>query len=186
MSQSKKPKSITKRSRDTYYKVYIKAHNNAVQLLDEAKLLFSHGHCARAYALAFTGLEEISKSQLAADVYTRHIEPEDFESVYTLHKVKISRVEWAHLDASEYPYNTAWIGPDMDDVMEIEAVEPSWNQRNNALFVGLDGDRLLIPQESVSKDMARGVIHVLEVAIQRIVEVTEYHGHQIGTKGFMK
>lgn len=30
------------------------------------------------------------------------------------------------------------------------------------------------------------MIHTLRVAIDRIIEMTEYWGHQIGTNGFMK
>jgi predicted S18 family serine protease len=57
-------------NRDLFYKLYIEAHNNAVQLIHDAETLFEKGRYPRAYSLAFTALEEIAKSQLAADVYT--------------------------------------------------------------------------------------------------------------------
>jgi AbiV family abortive infection protein len=44
--------------------LYRAAHNNDVDLIQEAEVLFEHGRYRRAYALAFTALEEISKSQL--------------------------------------------------------------------------------------------------------------------------
>jgi len=50
--------------------MYRLAHSNAEQLLREAEILFERKRLARAYFLAFTGLEEIAKSQLAADVCT--------------------------------------------------------------------------------------------------------------------
>ena len=55
---------------DLYYKIYATAHNNAVDLLSEAELLLGKKAYARAFAIAYTALEEISKSQFAADVYT--------------------------------------------------------------------------------------------------------------------
>jgi AbiV family abortive infection protein len=58
--------------------LYPAAHNNAIELIQEAEILFERGRYCRAYALAFTALEEISKSQLAADVFTGLISRETF------------------------------------------------------------------------------------------------------------
>ena len=58
--------------------MYKTAHNNAVQFLREAELLFAQKYFARAYFLAFTGLEEIAKSQLAADVETGFVDEKVF------------------------------------------------------------------------------------------------------------
>jgi len=65
-------------TKDNYLEIYRVAHNNASDLLEEAELLFNHKYFARAYALAFTALEEISKSQFAADVFTDLCKEEDF------------------------------------------------------------------------------------------------------------
>lgn len=177
-----------KLSNTQYLEIYTKAHNNAGDLLREAELLFEHNYFARAYALAFTALEEISKSQSAADVFTGFQKPEDFDKVYSDHKQKIKGIMWAHDDANSYTYNLKWIGPDIDDVIKINPKEPLFQKRQRGLFVDIDFDTLKIisPNEEVTEQDARGIIHIVETALKRIWEITEYWGHQIGTKGFLK
>jgi AbiV family abortive infection protein len=171
-----------------YLKIYSLAHNNARDLLKEARLLFNHKHFARAYALAITSLEEISKSQFAADVYTGLEKPEDFEMFYKNHGKKLDRVKWAYHDASSYPHNQKWVGPDRDDVEIVSPKEPTFKKRQIALFVdvGFDSSEIIYPEKEMNEEDAGGIIHIVETALDRIWEVTEYWGHQIGTKGFMK
>ena len=176
----------TEKDKTDFYKVYAKAHNNAVELLSEARILFEKGKHARAYFLAFTGLEEISKSQLAADVYTRFIPEEKFWKHFRDHKDKIDRMQWAHDDANSYPYDQIWLGPDIDDVESIAPAEPLWKKRQKSLYVEIADDQITAPKEEIADSDAREIIHILDTALHRIMEVTEYHGHQIGTKGFMK
>ncbi len=68
-----------------YLDLYQKAHNNAIDLLQDAELLFERDRYSRAYALAFTALEEIAKSQLAADVYTGLIDEKEFKETCLNH-----------------------------------------------------------------------------------------------------
>jgi hypothetical protein len=56
----------------------------------------------------------------------------------------------------------------------------------DAMYVSINGQVVISPSDVISPEPARGIIHTGKVAIQRIWEVTEYWGHQIGTKGFMK
>jgi len=160
-----------------FLKVYTLAHNNAVELLSEAELLYERHHYARAYFLAFTGLEEISKSQLAADVFTDYITMDYFYKHYRDHKGKIGRVIWASEDATHYR------DPETDAYLTI--VIPDAAKRMSALYVDV-GHMITSPAQSVSSDDAKSLIHTLRVAIQKVIEITEYYGQQIGTKGFMK
>jgi AbiV family abortive infection protein len=169
-----------------YFEIYKKAHKNAIELLKEAKILFEKECYSRAYFLAFTALEEISKSQFAADVYTSFSKEEDFLSFYRNHKDKIKRINWAHYDANSYPHNTIWIGPDRDDVEIIEASKPLFKKRNNSLYVGIENTKIILPDEEIKEKDVKEIIHIADVAFERIWEVTEYWGNNIGTKGFMK
>jgi len=56
----------------------------------------------------------------------------------------------------------------------------------NALYAHFDHGKVVTPKELFTEDKARALIQTLRVAIDRIIEMTEYWGHQIGTKGFMK
>lgn len=171
-----------------FLEIYREAHNNAVELLSGAELLFKYKKYPSSYFLAFTALEEISKSQFAADVFTGICAEEEFRKFYREHKKKIKQVEWAHLDASSHPYNMKWIGPDIDDVEEINSNMPIFQNRLDSLYVDVNFDKQVvsIPIEKIREEDAKSIIHIVEVALQRILEVTEFHGGQIGTKGFMK
>lgn len=179
---------MTDLKKDNFYKIYLAAHNNAIKLLAESRLLFEHNHFSRAYALAFTALEEISKSQFAADVFTGLCKEADFNKFYKNHKSKIRRATWAHLDANSYPYCVKWIGPDVNDTERIYPQEPDFQKRQNALYVGIDfqNRKIITPNEQISEKDAEEMIHIVEVAFDRIWEVTEWYGNQIGTKGFLK
>lgn len=164
--------------KEEFLKIYNKAHNNACDLLIEANILFSKEKYSRSYFLAFTGLEEIAKSQLAADVFTGFIEEEKFWQGYSSHKTKIERMAWASLDAADYP--------DYETEGYIDITDPQIRKRMLALYVDIESDQLSSPSNAITKAEAQSLIYTLRVAIERIIEVTEYHGYQIGTKGFMK
>src|SRR3989344_2507963 len=169
-----------------YYKRYVLAYNNAVDLVAEARLLFEHKYFSRAYTLAFTALEEISKSQFAADVFTNFSKEEDFLNFYRNHADKIMRIRWVHYDANSYPHNIIWIGPNRDDVEKIGASKPFLKKRNNSFYVGIENDKIILPKNEISEKDAKEIIHTVDIAFQRICEITECYGHNIGTKGFMK
>ena len=170
-----------------YLDIFQKAHNNAVELRNDARALQARGSCARAYALAYTALEEISKSQLAADVYTGLCDAAEFEKVYRNHAAKLSTVEWVHDDATSWPHNHRWIGPDPDDVEPMDPDKPSFSKRQAALYVDVDvlTGTVKDPNSQVTAKDADDMIHLVDVALARILEV-EFSQGLIGTKGFMK
>ena len=176
-------------TKNDYLEIYRVAHNNAADLLREAELLFDHKYFARAYVLAFTALEEIQKSQFAADVFTGLCAEREFEKFYRDHKRKIERVIWAHADANSYPHNLKWVGPDIDDLERIVSQEPDFGKRLDALYVGVDfkNQKIIKPEEQITDKDAKEMMRLVEVALERIWEVSgEFGGNQIGTKGFMK
>lgn len=170
--------STARYTRHAFLDLYRAAHNNAIDLLEEAEILFEVGHNPRAYALAFTALEGISKSQLAADVFTEFITEQEFYEYYRDHKKKIGRMAWATEDAERYL--------DAPEGEYVAVEQPRIASRMDALYVGINQGKVTTPSDIIGRDEARGIIHTGKVAIQRILEVTEYWGHQIGTKGFMK
>jgi AbiV family abortive infection protein len=175
--------------KEIFLKIYNAGNKNATDLLKAAEVLCAKGHFPQAYALAFTALEEISKSQFAADVFTRLQTEEKFKKFYRNHIEKITGVGWAHHDANSYPHKYKWVGPDMDDVEEMNPDKPLFKKRQDALYVDIDfsAETISQPGQLVSEKDARDIIHIGEVALERIGEITgELGGMQIGTKGFMK
>jgi AbiV family abortive infection protein len=169
---------LENRMQQEFLTLYNASLKNASDLLSEAQLLFDNYKYARAYALAFTALEEISKSQLAADVFTGLITLAEFDECFRNHRMKIERMAWATDDARRYLA--------MPEERSIDVQEPTFGNRMDSMYVGFKNGKVLSPADAVGEKDARGVIHATEVAIQRIIEVTEFWGHQIGTKGFMK
>lgn len=170
-----------------YLDIYREAHNNAVELFIEAQALYGRKSYARAYALAYTALEEISKSQFAADVYSGLNTEEQFKDFYRSHARKLERVQWVHSDANSWPYNLRWIGPDEEDVESIAPGAPVFSKRQGAMYVDVDfsAKKVTRPVDAVSDTDARDMLDLVEVAMHRIVSVEEDQG-LIGTKGFMK
>jgi AbiV family abortive infection protein len=164
--------------RDESLVLYQCAHQNAVELLEEAEILFAKGAFPRAYALAFTALEEIAKSQLAADVFTGYITESEFHEHYRDHKKKIGRMAWATEDARRY------LDDPKGDYVDVE--QPTFANRTDAMYVSINNGRVKTPADVIDSKAAQGIIHTVKVALQRIFEMTEVWGHQIGTKGFMK
>lgn len=174
----KKSELLNKDKKLDFYSIYASAYNNAIELLSETEILFEKEKYARAYFLAFTGLEEISKSQLAADVWTGFIKEDDFWKYYTNHNRKVGRVRWASLDAEDYR--------DLEDEKYIVIKAPSVKKRMKALYVDVKSNNISSPEDIINQEEAKSLIHALRVAIERIIIMKEYYGHQIGTKGFIK
>ena len=164
--------------RNEFLTLYNTSLKNATELLAEAEVLFEREKFARAYALAFTALEEISKSQLAADVFTGFITVKEFDDCFRDHRKKIDRMAWATDDAKHY------LAMPEEDYIEVQEV--TFASRQSAMFVGFKDGKVVSPSKVIGRDEARSIIHTTQTAIQRIIEVTEFGGNQIGTKGFMK
>ncbi len=158
--------------------LYQAAHNNAIELVQEAEILFERGRYCRAYALAFTSLEELSKSQIAADVYTGLIDHKQFRDICFDHRKKVGKMAWATEDAKNYL--TA------PDGVYLDVKAPKFASRNDSMYVSLQPGQTNYPSQVIGRGDAEGIIHTVNIALDRIYEVTEVWGHQIGTKGFMK
>jgi AbiV family abortive infection protein len=168
----RKPKKI-------YLEMYLETINESYRLVKEAEILFNNKCYQRAYFLGFSALEEISKSQLAADVYTNLITESEFKKIYRNHKEKIARVKWIQIDGNLYPCFRY-------DGIRIRDFD--FQKKLKSMYVDADFSKMKIssPQDSASKEDAESIIKAVSIGLSRIYEITEINGEQIGTKGFMK
>lgn len=171
-----------------FLNIYKQAYKNASELLSEAKILQENEKYARAYFLAYSCLEEIAKSQFAADVSTGFTSKEEFKGFYRDHSSKNKHMGWMHKDASSFPYNQKWIGPDKDDIEIMDPRSPLFQKRQSSLYVDIDfnNKEIFLPKDKISKEESEEIIHIADTAFERIWEVTEHSGNQIGSKGFLK
>lgn len=170
---------IDSKSNKVYLDLYLACLQRAKSLLNEATLLFESEYYQTSYFLGMSALEEISKSQLAADVFTGYITMEDYKSVSTNHVKKLKRIEWIKLDGNTIPeflFGSLTI-KDFD-----------FKKKLSAMYVDVDFNlkEVSSPADKVQRNDAESVIKAVRVGLHRIHEVTEENGEQIGTKGFMK
>lgn len=164
-------------SRNEYFRLHTIAHNNAVKLVSEAEILLERGKFIRAFFLGLTALEEISKSQLAADVFTGYIDEQKFNNLYRSHPKKLERMLWATADAQDYL--DKW-----GDPPDLDLKHPTATSRTDALYVSLIGEEVRRPEDLVTEDDAKGIIHTVNMALTTIA-IKDEMGYKIGTKGFM-
>ena len=160
-------KSVTQAALDTYRR----AADNALSLIEEAEILVSRGHHARAFALACTALEEIGKSQYAADVYTGFVPPEEFEKMIRKHQFK-----------SAYPSRFVELGPLIQPVLKDQHVaDELFSRRNDALYASPTNE---VDDAAFEQDAATMIDYCLTwiERIRRQEDISE----RIGTKGFLK
>jgi ribosomal protein S4E len=88
------------------------------------------------------------------------------------------RLAWATSDAERYL--------SAEDGREIDVKKPTFVSRNDSMYVNIKDNEVISPSDVIGRDDAESIMHTVNVALERIFEVTEIWGHQIGTKGFMK
>lgn len=164
---------------EIYLQIYLASISESYKLLEEAELLFKNKSYQRAYFLGVSALEEISKSQMAADVFTGLIDEDEFKNAYRDHKKKISRIEWIKIDGNSFPYFS------FDNILIRDF---DFQKKLKSMYVDVDFNLNVIstPDDSVTENDAESVIKAVKVGLFRIHQVTEEDGEQIGTKGFMK
>ncbi len=84
----------------------------------------------------------------------------------------------------------AWATKDAEDYLSSDGTyvgvqKPTFTARNDAMYVNLNDGKVYTPSDVIGREKAEGIIHTVNVAIQRIMEV-QVMGEKIGTEGFMK
>ncbi len=152
---------------------------NAADLLEEAKLLLSHGHVARAFALAYTGWEEVGKSQLVGDYCNNMVAVEEFEAAFRDHNLK-SSYNWR-----QFILNPADV---KDSTIEYDRnrAKKAFEKRQAAFYVEKDVTfKPITPGTSIAKEDAEAVIRALENEITNINQSDSFT-ERIGSQSFLK
>lgn len=159
--------------------LYSACMKNATELLAEAELLFSHGHIPRAFALAYTGWEEVGKAQLVGDYSSRMISDEEFQAAFRDHHLK-GAYNWRHFVLN--PNNTT------EGTIEYDRnrVNPHFAKRQAAFYVEKDAEmKPQCPGEAVAAEEAEAVISALKKEINQINKF-DYINERIGSASFLK
>lgn len=151
---------------------YQRAHNNAVELVADARVLHKSGRFARAFAIACTALEEIGKSQFAADVYTGFSPPHEFVKMIRDHRFKSAYATRAVVFSFLVEPNLHLDGDTAEELFQL---------RNDALYAS--------PVTEIAdanfEDDATTMIEYCETWLETIVRM-EMLAERIGTRAFLK
>jgi AbiV family abortive infection protein len=150
------------------------AIDNALNLLNESKILRSGGHTARAYALAYMACEEFGKVSILAGAATKLAikRPVDWKSVakrFRSHESKA--MQFNGLDAA-IPIILEAVAQkktsvDLDTIQRAAATamlekKTSLKDRNSALYCDYDAGQFVNPKNIVSNQAADILIGVAE------------------------
>jgi len=139
---------------------------NVWELIEEAKLLYKHGHYPRAYTLAHLALEENAKLTvllfLAVDILHGKIISTDelariFSSkLFTNHKLKLRLV---FLKLPNYSYQKT-----INNVNELNTY------KNHSLYTDVINGDISKPSNFFREDKASAMIDIVEMTLQKGIE----------------
>jgi AbiV family abortive infection protein len=154
-------------------------YENAIALLDEAKILIDNSKWARATALSILGIEEISKIELIGQTffYTSHKEWEKFEEKFLKHNQKLRLADYLLIQTA---YQS---GDDKKLENELEQILKGRNLnigKQRCFYVGFDQDNLWqVPLKIVSEDDALYCKKLLETLIESYKLIFERSHNEI-------
>jgi AbiV family abortive infection protein len=152
---------------------------NAEQLLDEADLLLSHAHHARALALALVAYEEIGKSQIVADYYNNMVSKKEFREAFVKHEIKSAY--------NSRQFHVTTMDPFEASIVYDKGKAKQYSQyRMASLYVDCTEDyKSLIPSEVVTPEDATAAIAACRKNIKHI-KVMSRITERIGSESFTK
>ena len=160
--------------------LYHACEENAVELLEEAEILFAKKRYARAFFLAFTALEEIGKSQLVADYLTDCISEEEFQDAFRKHAIKVSYLYRYILVPDEIGQEEARIEYDKEESKD------NIRRRMESLYVSLtDNHKVSKPKDNIDRNTAMEMIDEVKEHLSSIINA-EWLNQRIGSKGLFK
>ncbi|MDQ8209661.1 AbiV family abortive infection protein [Coraliomargarita sp. SDUM461003] len=153
--------------------VFRKSKRNSISLLQEAILLNENGFYPRAAALAIMSYEELGKSQIAADYYTKLIPESIYKAAFRKHEKTAYTSRHRAIGNHEKVKHGFHI--DKSIARELETM------RQRALYVDENNN----PIESFSQDDAELIISKV-AEHQRAIEHAEELNCRIGSKALFK
>ncbi|PXA02858.1 hypothetical protein DDZ13_14990 [Coraliomargarita sinensis] len=153
--------------------VFRMSKSNSISLLQEATVLNENGFYPRAAALAIMSYEELGKSQIAADYYTKLIPESIYKAAFRKHEKTAYTSRHRAIGNHEKVKHGFYINKSI--ARELETM------RQRALYVDENNN----PSESFSKDDAELIISKV-AEHQRAIEHAEQLNCRIGSKALFK
>lgn len=159
------------------FPLYNACMDNAYDLLDEARLLYSNKYYQRLFFLALTAYEEIGKAQITADYINDLVSKEEFEKSFKAHDLKCAYnqrfIQIYKNGSSELIYNTNEMNEFIVKRMQSLYVEIKNNHQPSS------------PKDQMKPDDAKEMINLVEDMFNEIFNAY-WLNQRIGTKGLFK
>lgn len=160
-------------------KLYDACLANARSLQQEAALLLANGFAPRAFALAYTGWEEVGKAQIVADFAGGLTALSEFKDAFRDHKLKCSynsrRFELSASDRSRSVIE-----------YDVSSARGTFEARQRAFYVGCDAsDAPLLPTDNISINLAEQAVNQLQRELDRI-RLFDAMNESIGSRSYLK
>jgi AbiV family abortive infection protein len=154
------------------YAAYVNCHNNAVDLISDAEILYQAGKFARSFALAITAWEELGKSQIAADYHSGLLSEKEYKAAFKEHRVNTSYLNRAGaIDGKKFltVAHNSTLGHRLEDA------------RQTALYASAEN----MPREAIDQENSKEIIDRVNEHIHYIRFAEEFNG-RIGSKALFK
>ena len=159
--------------------LYSACLKNADELLEEAELLISHRHHARAYFLAYTAIEELGKSQVVADYFYELVTKTEFEAAFRDHKFKTAYIK-RYVKVPDDLTNEWFIEYD------VRSTAGHMEARNRSIYIECLPDHApQFPAQVISVESANELVSTGKKYLAEIIRM-EHLTERIGTKAFTK
>ncbi|MFL0685502.1 MAG: AbiV family abortive infection protein [Algoriphagus aquaeductus] len=174
----KEDENVPKPSQEKLWELIQSCWENVIDLIQDSEILFNRSKYPRAYALAYTALEELGKYLIVCDYYNGLVSKEEFEKAFHNHGMKPG-----------YLFNKVVMSEDFPDkiIYDEKRFQSYFQERNNAMYVRWDkkNEAILLPKKHVNKEFAEMMIAKVKRQVESIVHAIELTG-RIGSKGLYK
>ena len=179
-------KPLTFKEKNNLYKLRWACMKNALDLLQEAEILYKNRKYSRAFSLAYTANEEVSKHQITSDYISGIIAKEELESAFRRHDIKAAYGRFKiEIGPTIQLQNNVYTS---DSTLHYDTNEgrKMMSLRNNSLYVNYSNNYEPIePRQIYKAKDAKNLIKIISERISFINWAEEFNG-RIGTKALIK
>lgn len=159
--------------------LYVACLRNARSHHDAAQALYQAGFAPQAFALAFTGWEEVGKAQIVADFANGMAAESEYEDAFRKHHLKVS-------------YNSRRFELNITDLRasvikyDASSAKPLFEARQRALYVSKDeNDAAIVPHKQIPHSAVEQAIRRLLKELNDI-DAQDAISERIGSASFLK
>lgn len=194
-NKKKKEGTVKSENRKNLLLLLRACRDNAIDLIKEAQILYDNECYQRAFALAYTANEEVSKGQIVADYISGVVSDEELKRAFKNHDIKAAynNVEIVIGETLKTETKVVHDGKELtvsiqDNTLQYDLSHSKGEflARNRSLYVDFEKDYTpVIPKENFQSYEAEQMLSAVKERLSFIFYAEEFNG-RIGTKALIK